>query len=54
MSVVVGEGPQAVELFLAGCVPEGELDVDVVDEYVWGGGVSIGKGLGRESRVPWT
>lgn len=34
MGVVVGEGAQAVEFFLAGGVPEGELDVDVVDEYI--------------------
>jgi hypothetical protein len=34
VGVVVGEGAQAVEFFLAGRVPEGELDVDVVDEDV--------------------
>ena len=34
MGVVVGEGAQAVEFFLAGGVPEGKLDVDIVDEYV--------------------
>ena len=35
MGVVVGEGTQPVEFFLAGCVPEGELDVFGVDEDVW-------------------
>jgi hypothetical protein len=34
VGVVVGEGAQAVEFFLAGGVPEGELHVDVVDEDV--------------------
>lgn len=34
MGVIVGEGAQAVELLLAGGVPEGELDVDVVDKDV--------------------
>ena len=34
MSVIVGEGAQAVELFLAGRIPEGELDVDVIDEDI--------------------
>ena len=34
MGVVVGEGAQAVEFFLAGGVPEGELDVDVVNENI--------------------
>jgi len=32
--VVVGEGAQPVEFFLPGGVPEGELDVHVVDEDV--------------------
>ena len=34
MGVIVRQGAQAVEFFLAGCVPEGEFDVDVVDEDV--------------------
>jgi hypothetical protein len=34
VGVVVGEGAQTVEFFLAGGVPEGEFDVDVVDEDV--------------------
>ncbi len=33
--VVVREGTEAVEFFLACCVPEGELDVHVVYEDVW-------------------
>ena len=36
MGVIVGEGTEAVEFFLAGRVPEGEFDVDVVDEDVCG------------------
>lgn len=35
MGIIVGEGAEAIEFFLAGCVPEGELDMDVVDEDVW-------------------
>jgi hypothetical protein len=35
VGIIVGEGAQAVEFFLACCVPEGKLDVDVVDEDVW-------------------
>lgn len=35
MGVVVGEGAEAVEFFLPGGVPEGELDVHVVYEDVW-------------------
>lgn len=34
MRVVVGEGAQTVEFFLPRGVPEGELDVDVVDKDV--------------------
>lgn len=34
MGVIVGEGAEPVEFFLAGRVPEGELDVGVVDEDV--------------------
>lgn len=41
MRVVVGEGAQPVELFLAGCVPEGELDVDVVDKDVCAGSACV-------------
>lgn len=36
MGIIVGEGAEAVEFFLAGGVPEGELDVDIVDEDVCG------------------
>lgn len=32
--IVVGEGAQTVELFLAGGIPEGEFYVNVVDEDV--------------------
>jgi len=35
MCVVVGEGAEAVEFFLAGGVPEGEFDVDIVDEDIY-------------------
>ena len=35
MGVIVGEGAEAIEFFLAGCIPEGKLDVDVIDEDVW-------------------
>lgn len=38
MGIVVGEGAQAVEFFLAGGVPKGEFDMDIVDEDVWGCG----------------
>lgn len=34
MCVVVREGTESIEFFLAGRVPEGEFDVDIVDEYV--------------------
>lgn len=37
MGVVVGEGAEAVEFFLARRVPEGELNVDIVYEDVWRG-----------------
>jgi hypothetical protein len=35
VGVVVGEGPQSVEFFLASSIPEGQFDVDIVDEDVW-------------------
>lgn len=42
MGVVVGEGAETVEFFLACGVPEGELDVHVVYEDVWRrGGVGL-------------
>ena len=34
VGVIVGEGTQSVEFLLACCVPEGELDVYVIDENV--------------------
>lgn len=34
MGVVVRKGAQAIKLFLPGGVPEGKLDVDVVDEDI--------------------
>jgi hypothetical protein len=34
MGVVIGEGAEPVEFFLACGVPEGELDVDIVDEDI--------------------
>jgi hypothetical protein len=34
VGVVVGEGAESIEFFLTGCVPEGEFNVDIVDEYV--------------------
>lgn len=34
MGVIVRKGTQAIKFFLAGGVPEGELDVDVIDEDV--------------------
>lgn len=34
MGVVIRKGAQAVELFLAGGIPEGELDMDIIDENV--------------------
>lgn len=42
MGVVVGKRAQPVEFFLAGCVPEGELDVHVVDEDICGEGCERG------------
>ena len=42
MGVVVGKGAQAVEPFLAGGVPEGEIDVHVVDKDVCEDGVRMG------------
>jgi hypothetical protein len=35
VGVVVGEGAEAVEFFLAGGVPQGEFDMGAVDEDVW-------------------
>jgi hypothetical protein len=37
VGVVVGEGAEAVEFFLARGVPERELNVDIVYEDVWRG-----------------
>jgi len=34
VGVVIGEGAKSVEFFLACGVPEGELDVDIIDEDV--------------------
>ena len=34
MGVIVRKGAQAIELFLAGGVPKGELDVDIIDKDV--------------------
>lgn len=34
MGVVIRKGAQAVEFFLARGIPEGELDVDIIDEDV--------------------
>lgn len=34
MGVIVRKGAQAVKFFLAGGVPEGELDVDIINEDV--------------------
>lgn len=34
MGVIVRKGAQAVEFFLAGGVPEGELDVDIINEDI--------------------
>lgn len=34
MGVIIRKGAQAVELLLASGVPEGELNVDVIDKYV--------------------
>ena len=55
MGVVVGEGAEAVEFFLARGVPEGELDVHVVYEDVWRGfGVSWGVTGWCVGDLPWT
>ena len=42
MGVVVGKRAQPVKFFLAGCVPEGELDVHVVNEDICGEGCERG------------
>ena len=34
MCVIIRKGAQAVKLLLAGGVPEGEFDVDIIDEDV--------------------
>lgn len=45
----VRQTAETVELLLAGSIPEGQLDVDVVDEDVCGSWVS--KRFGRERNV---
>jgi hypothetical protein len=40
VGVVVGEGAETVEFFLSGGVPEGELDVDAIDEDICPGIIS--------------
>jgi hypothetical protein len=34
VGIIVGQGAQTVEFFLAGCIPEGEFYVNIVDEDV--------------------
>jgi hypothetical protein len=34
VGVIVGEGSESVEFFLTGSIPEGQLDVDIIDEDV--------------------
>ena len=34
MGVVIRKGPQTVELFLTGGVPEGQFDMDIIDKDV--------------------
>lgn len=34
MCIVVGEGAQTIEFFLAGSIPEGEFYVNIVDKDV--------------------
>lgn len=51
--VFVGEGAQTIEFLLAGCIPQRQFHVDIINEEIWT--MSMRERInGMRIIIPWT